>query len=409
MGWWGVGRQSHDRALRCGAAEADDRRRSRSARTSPPCPKATAGRVRLRVPGSGPTSPNPRLRVAICCRAAGRCTRCARRGGPTARVAQLLDAVRLPKIAPHTRGIAVRRQRQRANPARGRGAEPTCWSPPADQRARRVGAGVGARPVRGAAQREWAFACLFISHDLAVVDRVPTTSRLVNGVRRKPARGSNPRNPQTEYTERLVAAGRKPHPQQQRRMAEASAAAVHHRRCRRPSRPPSAFPPRQDAPSSRRRVNARGRRRNPCRPGRPCSGVPDPGARRGTTSTSSSASLALWGEHHVETPAPLSLTPTASSMSRPGGPDGDLHSRDRPAARRPWVITWSTPAGRRPQDRANGAVGRVRRAEDISAATAAAPAGFDDGFARSTHSTTRVTASFADRPDRVGECLMANA
>ena len=74
-------------------------------------------------------------------------------------------------------------------------------------------------------QREWAFACLFISHDLAVVDRLADdVAVLRNGVLQEMGpRDEILRNPQTEYTQRLVAAVPVPDPGEQRRRREASA------------------------------------------------------------------------------------------------------------------------------------------------------------------------------------------
>ena len=68
-------------------------------------------------------------------------------------------------------------------------------------------------------QREWAFACLFISHDLAVVDRLADdVAVLRNGVLQEMGpRDQILRNPQTEYTQRLVAAVPVPDPGEQRR------------------------------------------------------------------------------------------------------------------------------------------------------------------------------------------------
>jgi peptide/nickel transport system ATP-binding protein len=71
-------------------------------------------------------------------------------------------------------------------------------------------------------QREWAFACLFISHDLAVDDRLADdVAVLRNGV----VQEMGPRDQilQTEYTQRLVAAVPVPDPGEQRRRREASA------------------------------------------------------------------------------------------------------------------------------------------------------------------------------------------
>jgi peptide/nickel transport system ATP-binding protein len=66
-------------------------------------------------------------------------------------------------------------------------------------------------------QREWAIACLFISHDLAVVDRLADDDAVLrNGVLQEMGpRDQMLRNPQTEYTQRLVAAAPAPDPEEQ--------------------------------------------------------------------------------------------------------------------------------------------------------------------------------------------------
>ena len=68
-------------------------------------------------------------------------------------------------------------------------------------------------------QTDWSFACLFISHDLAVVDRLADeVAVLRDGVLREiGTRDAVLRNPQTEYTRRLVAAVPVPDPAEQRR------------------------------------------------------------------------------------------------------------------------------------------------------------------------------------------------
>lgn len=74
-------------------------------------------------------------------------------------------------------------------------------------------------------QSTWSFACLFISHDLAVVDRLADeVAVLRNGsLQEIGTRDEVLRNPQTEYTRRLVAAVPVPDPAEQRRRREASA------------------------------------------------------------------------------------------------------------------------------------------------------------------------------------------
>ena len=74
-------------------------------------------------------------------------------------------------------------------------------------------------------QTDWSFACLFISHDLAVVDRLADeVAVLRDGVLQEiGTRDAVLRNPQTEYTRRLVAAVPVPDPAEQRRRREAAA------------------------------------------------------------------------------------------------------------------------------------------------------------------------------------------
>ncbi|MGB8384161.1 MAG: hypothetical protein WCG47_23455, partial [Dermatophilaceae bacterium] len=81
--------------------------------------------------------------------------------------------------------------------------------------------------------RTWSRSCsgngrspaLFISHDLAVVDRLADdVAVLRNGVVQEMGpRDQILRNPQTDYTQRLVAAVPVPDPGEQRRRREASA------------------------------------------------------------------------------------------------------------------------------------------------------------------------------------------
>src|SRR4029453_16867997 len=111
------------------------------------------------------------------------------------------------------------------------------------------------------------------------------------------------------------------------------------------------------------------------------------------TSTSSSASLGAVREWTTSsTLAPLSLT-TPSSLLSPPGRSGmvTFTARYRPAARRPWVITWVNTSGSiLPPDKTahTGPCRPSSGADVISAATAAAPAGSTMSFARSMHSNS---------------------
>jgi peptide/nickel transport system ATP-binding protein len=172
------------------------------------------------------TSLNPRLRVGDCVAEPLRVHKVVRGAECTARVAQLLDAVRLPKDTaaryPHELSGG---QRQRANLARALALSPDLLVADEPTSALDVSVQASVLDLFEELQREWAFACLFISHDLAVVDRLADdVAVLRNGVLQEMGpRDQILRNPQTEYTQRLVAAVPVPDPEEQRRRREASA------------------------------------------------------------------------------------------------------------------------------------------------------------------------------------------
>ena len=89
-----------------------------------------------------------------------------------ARVAEQLDRVGLrAEVARRYPHELSGGQRQRVSIARALvSCTPAAGRRRADQRARRLGAGVGAQPARPDLQRDMGFACLFITHDLSAVE-----------------------------------------------------------------------------------------------------------------------------------------------------------------------------------------------------------------------------------------------
>ena len=172
------------------------------------------------------TSLNPRLRVGDCVAEPLRVHKIMRGAELPARVAELLDAVRPPTDTvsryPHELSGG---QRQRANLARALALSPDLLVADEPTSALDVSVQASVLDLFEELQREWAFACLFISHDLAVVDRLADdVAVLRNGVLQEMGpRDQILRNPQTEYTQRLVAAVPVPDPGEQRRRREASA------------------------------------------------------------------------------------------------------------------------------------------------------------------------------------------
>ena len=172
------------------------------------------------------TSLNPRLRVGDCVAEPLKVHKVMGGAECTARVGELLDAVRLPKDTaaryPHELSGG---QRQRANLARALALGPDLLVADEPTSALDVSVQASVLDLFEELQREWAFACLFISHDLAVVDRLADdVAVLRDGVLQEMGpRDQILRNPQTEYTQRLVAAVPVPDPEEQRRRREASA------------------------------------------------------------------------------------------------------------------------------------------------------------------------------------------
>jgi peptide/nickel transport system ATP-binding protein len=172
------------------------------------------------------TSLNPRLRVGDCVAEPLLVHKVMKGEQLRARVGELLDAVRLPKDTaqryPHELSGG---QRQRANLARALALGPDLLVADEPTSALDVSVQASVLDLFEELQREWTFACLFISHDLAVVDRLADdVAVLRDGVLQEMGpRDAILRNPQTEYTQRLVAAVPVPDPAEQRRRRESSA------------------------------------------------------------------------------------------------------------------------------------------------------------------------------------------
>ena len=187
------------------------------------------------------TSLNPCLRVGDCVAEPLRVHKIMRGAKLAARVDELLDAVRPPTDTvsryPHELSDG---QRQRANGGLALSPDLLVAVEPASVLDVSVQASV--LDLVEELQREGAIACLFISRDLAVVDRLADdVAVLRNGVLQEMGpRDQMLRNPQTEYTQRLVAAAPLPDPKEQRRRRDAAPAVrLTPRRSRQPTWPPS--------------------------------------------------------------------------------------------------------------------------------------------------------------------------
>ncbi|WP_024800766.1 ABC transporter ATP-binding protein [Nocardia sp. BMG51109] len=173
------------------------------------------------------TSLNPRLTVGQCVAEPLVVHRAAGGEALRSRVRALLDEVQLPAGAedryPHELSGG---QRQRASLARALVLNPDLLI--ADEPTSALDVSVQARVLElfAGLQREFGWACLFVSHDLAVVDQL--ADRIVvlrNGsVVEQGSRDEILRHPAEEYTRRLVAAVPVPDPVEQRRRRAASAA-----------------------------------------------------------------------------------------------------------------------------------------------------------------------------------------
>ncbi|WP_067670144.1 ABC transporter ATP-binding protein [Nocardia miyunensis] len=173
------------------------------------------------------TSLNPRLTVGQCVAEPLVVHRAAKGAQAQARVRRILDAVQLPEGTesryPHELSGG---QRQRASLARALVLNPDLLV--ADEPTSALDVSVQARVLELFAelQREFGWACLFVSHDLAVVDQLAARIMVLrNGsVVEQGTRDEILRHPSQEYTQRLVAAVPVPDPVEQRRRRAASAA-----------------------------------------------------------------------------------------------------------------------------------------------------------------------------------------
>ena len=141
-----------------------------------------------------------------------------------ARAEELLDAVKLPRTVinryPHELSGG---QRQRISIARAMALSPSILI--ADEPTSALDVSVQARVLDMFVdlQEQYDFACLFVTHDLAVVDQladqimVMEKGRIVEQGRKEDIL----RNPQEDYTKRLLAAAPVPHPEEQRIRREA--------------------------------------------------------------------------------------------------------------------------------------------------------------------------------------------
>jgi len=140
-----------------------------------------------------------------------------------ARVEELLDAVELPHFMrnryPHELSGG---QRQRVGIARALALKPKLLV--ADEPTSALDVSVQARVLElfQELQRELGFGCLFVTHDLAVVDQLADRIAVMNHGRlvEQGTRDQILRNPQDPYTQRLIAAVPVPDPVEQRQRRE---------------------------------------------------------------------------------------------------------------------------------------------------------------------------------------------
>lgn len=140
------------------------------------------------------------------------------------RVKELLDQVRLPEDYysryPHELSGG---QRQRIGIARALALKPKLLIADEPTSALDVSVQASVLELLQEIQREQQFACLFISHDLAVVDFLSDRIAVMNTgkIVEQNTNDEILRNPQHEYTKRLLAAVPVPNPQEQRLRREA--------------------------------------------------------------------------------------------------------------------------------------------------------------------------------------------
>lgn len=170
------------------------------------------------------SSLNPRFPIGDCIAEPLVVHKIGDRKSQLARIEELLDAVELPRNVinryPHELSGG---QRQRVSIARALAMDPEFLV--ADEPTSALDVSVQASVLRmfTALQERYQFACIFVSHDLAVIDMlahrvvVLQNGRIVEQGNREDVLG----NPQQEYTRRLIAAAPVPEPREQRRRREA--------------------------------------------------------------------------------------------------------------------------------------------------------------------------------------------
>ncbi|MFI2285232.1 ABC transporter ATP-binding protein [Nocardia beijingensis] len=165
------------------------------------------------------SSLNPRLTVGECVAEPLLVHKAGSAAEIRARVRRLLDDVRLPAGAerryPHELSGG---QRQRASLARALILDPDLLVADEPTSALDVSVQAAVLELFGELQRECGWACLFISHDLAVVDQLADRITVLRGgaVVEEGDRNSILRAPREQYTRRLVAAVPVPDPVRQR-------------------------------------------------------------------------------------------------------------------------------------------------------------------------------------------------
>ncbi|WP_431956087.1 dipeptide ABC transporter ATP-binding protein [Nocardia lijiangensis] len=177
------------------------------------------------------SSLNPRMTVGDCVAEPMIVHKIGTQAAIRARVRMLLDDVRLPagveRRYPHELSGG---QRQRASLARALALDPDLLVADEPTSALDVSVQAAVLELFAQLQRECGWACLFISHDLAVVDQL--ADRIVvlrdGAVVEQGDRDAILRSPREEYTRRLVAAVPVPDPvEQRRRRAEAATLFAH--------------------------------------------------------------------------------------------------------------------------------------------------------------------------------------
>jgi peptide/nickel transport system ATP-binding protein len=139
------------------------------------------------------------------------------------RVLELLDAVELPRSFynryPHELSGG---QRQRVSIARALTLEPELLVADEPTSALDVSVQAAVLDMFTSLQQEFGFACLFVSHDLAVIDMLAhQVVVLQNGrIVEQGTRDEVLRHPREDYTRRLLAAAPVPHPGQQKQRRE---------------------------------------------------------------------------------------------------------------------------------------------------------------------------------------------